>query len=133
MDWHTLEKKKVTELRDMAKEKTSLQGVSGMSKDQLVEELAKVLGIAKPHKVAEGQKKVGSGDDWLEVSYEVAGKPPARISSWTVYGDRTKRGPRRADRRKATASLVSRWAPTTSPGRVAFGGPIVVAGRGSPR
>ncbi|MCS6913704.1 MAG: Rho termination factor N-terminal domain-containing protein [Myxococcales bacterium] len=57
MDWHELEKKKVSELREMAKEKTNLEGVSGMSKERLVEELAKVLGIHKPHKVAMGQEK----------------------------------------------------------------------------
>jgi Rho termination factor, N-terminal domain len=57
MDWHELEKKKVTELRDMAKEKTKLEGVSGMSKEHLVEEIAKVMGIHKPHKVAHGQQK----------------------------------------------------------------------------
>ena len=57
MDWHELEKMKVTELREMAKEKTDLEGVSGMHKEDLVEALAKVLGIEKPHKVVHGAEK----------------------------------------------------------------------------
>jgi len=54
MDWHELEKMKVTDLREMAKEKLGIEGTSGMHKDQLVEALAKDMGIAKPHKVAQG-------------------------------------------------------------------------------
>jgi len=57
MDWHELAKMKITELREMAKEKTSLSGVTGLHKDQLVEALAKELGIDKPHKVAHGEEK----------------------------------------------------------------------------
>lgn len=57
MDWHALEKMKVTELREMAKEKLSLEGTSGMHKEQLVEALAKSMGIEKPHKVATGAEK----------------------------------------------------------------------------
>lgn len=57
MDWHELEKMKVTDLREMAKDKTGLTGVSGMNKDQLVEALAQALDIPKPHKVVEGAAK----------------------------------------------------------------------------
>jgi hypothetical protein len=57
MDWHELEKMKVTELREMAKEKTEITGVIGLRKDQLVEALAKAMGIEKPHKVAHGEEK----------------------------------------------------------------------------
>ena len=57
MDWHELEKLKVTELREMAKEKLEIKGVSGMAKAMLVETLAKVMDIEKPHKVAEGAGK----------------------------------------------------------------------------
>lgn len=57
MDWHELEKKKVTELREMAKEQLGLEGTTGMLKAQLVEALAKGLGIDKPHKVAHGEGK----------------------------------------------------------------------------
>jgi hypothetical protein len=57
MDWHELEKKKVTELREMAKEKLELTGTSGMHKADLVEALAQAMGIEKPHKVAHGKGK----------------------------------------------------------------------------
>ena len=57
MDWHELEKLKVTELREMAKEKLEVTGVSGMNKATLVESLAEAMGIEKPHKVAEGAGK----------------------------------------------------------------------------
>jgi hypothetical protein len=57
MDWHELQKKKVDELREMAKDKADVTGASGMSKDQLVEVVAESLGIEKPHLVAEGIDK----------------------------------------------------------------------------
>jgi hypothetical protein len=57
MDWHELEKMKVTDLRELAKEKTQLTGVSGLHKADLVEALANELGIDKPHKVAQGAEK----------------------------------------------------------------------------
>ena len=56
MDWHDLMKMKVTDLRELAKEKTQLEGVSGLNKDDLVEALAGALGIPKPHKVIEQGK-----------------------------------------------------------------------------
>ncbi len=57
MDWHELEKMKVTDLRELAKEKTELTGLSGLHKADLVEALADALGIDKPHKVAHGSEK----------------------------------------------------------------------------
>jgi len=57
MDWHELEKKKVDELRELAKEHAHEVGTSGLRKDQLVEIVAKALGIEKPHLVAEGINK----------------------------------------------------------------------------
>jgi phage terminase small subunit len=57
VDWHELEKMKVTELREMAKEKANLEGVSGMTKEHLVEAIAKAMGIEKPHKVVQGAEK----------------------------------------------------------------------------
>lgn len=57
MDWHQLEKMKVTDLRDLAKEKTKIEGVVGMDKPALVELLAQEMGIEKPHKVAGWSKK----------------------------------------------------------------------------
>jgi len=57
MDWHELEKKKVDELRALAKEKTDLEAVSGLPKEQLVEKLAEALGIPRPHKVVDAGEK----------------------------------------------------------------------------
>jgi phage terminase small subunit len=72
MDWHELEKMKVNELRDMAKEKSSLEGVTGMTKEHLVEELAKALGIHKPHKVAMGKEKTAIKKQIREVKTRIA-------------------------------------------------------------
>lgn len=57
MDWHELEKKKVTELRELAKDKAGVEGTHGYRKEQLVEFVARALGIEKPHLVAEGINK----------------------------------------------------------------------------
>jgi hypothetical protein len=72
MDWHELEKMKVTDLREMAKDKTSLEGVVGMTKEHLVEELAKVLGIPKPHKVSVGREKSATKKQIRETQSKVA-------------------------------------------------------------
>ena len=53
MDFRELSKMRVVDLRELAKEKTSLTGVSGLHKDELIDKLADELGIEKPHKVAE--------------------------------------------------------------------------------
>jgi hypothetical protein len=57
VDWHELEKMKVDDLRALAKEKTSLEGLSGLHKAELVAKLAEALGIPQPHKVVEGVDK----------------------------------------------------------------------------
>lgn len=57
MDWHQLHKKKVTELRGMAKKVEGIGAVSGLNKDQLVAALAAQMGIEKPHAVVEGIDK----------------------------------------------------------------------------
>jgi hypothetical protein len=57
MDWHDLHKMKVSDLRALAKEKTDLEGVTGLHKEELVAKLAEVMGIPRPHKVAEGEGK----------------------------------------------------------------------------
>lgn len=57
MDWHELEKKKVDELRELAKSQAGIEGTTGLHKDQLVEIVAKAMGIEKPHLVAEGVDK----------------------------------------------------------------------------
>lgn len=58
MDWHELHKKKVDELREMAKEYPDVGAVSGMHKDELVKLVADHMGIHKPHLVVEGIDKV---------------------------------------------------------------------------
>jgi hypothetical protein len=57
MNYHDLEKTKVTDLREMAKEYSDLKGVSGMKKQTLVDTLAEKLGIEQPHKVVTGIDK----------------------------------------------------------------------------
>jgi hypothetical protein len=57
MDYHELQKTTVGKLREMAKEYPDLEGVTGMSKEQLVDTLAEHMGIEKPHKVVVGIDK----------------------------------------------------------------------------
>jgi hypothetical protein len=59
MDFHELQKTRVTDLRAMMKEQLpDVQGVTAMKKDQIVDLLADKLGIEKPHKhVAAGLGK----------------------------------------------------------------------------
>ena len=58
MDWHELNKTRVADLRDLAKEKMpNLQGILSMKKEDLVDLLADELGIEKPHKVISGIDK----------------------------------------------------------------------------
>ncbi len=49
MDWHDLEKMTVVKLREEAANHSELKGVHGMKKPELVEALAKIMGIEKPH------------------------------------------------------------------------------------
>ena len=59
MDYHELQKTRVADLRDMMKEHLpDVTGLTGLKKDELVEQLAVKLGIEKPHKhVAAGLGK----------------------------------------------------------------------------
>ena len=58
VDWHELAKHRVADLRDMMKKHApDVQGVLSWKKEQLVEEVAKILGIEKPHKVIAGLDK----------------------------------------------------------------------------
>lgn len=57
MDYHALHKLTVSRLREMAAEDPELEGVSGLSKDQLVDLLCARMGIEKPHRVATGTEK----------------------------------------------------------------------------
>ncbi len=59
MDFHELQKTRVSDLREMMKEHCpEVVGVVGMKKEELVDALADKLGIEKPHKhVAAGLGK----------------------------------------------------------------------------
>ena len=49
MDWKDLEKLTVLKLREEALKYPQIEGVHGKNKEQLMEEIAKVLGIERPH------------------------------------------------------------------------------------
>jgi hypothetical protein len=54
MEYHDLQKTRVTDLREMMKEHMPEEkGTTGLKKDELVEKLAAHLGIEKPHKHVE--------------------------------------------------------------------------------
>ena len=59
MDYHDIQKTRVTDLRVMAKEHLpDVKGLSGLKKEDLVNMLAEKLGIEQPHKhVAAGMGK----------------------------------------------------------------------------
>jgi hypothetical protein len=52
MDWKDLEKLTVMKLREEALKYPQIEGVHGKNKEQLMNEIAKVLGIEKPHSLA---------------------------------------------------------------------------------
>ena len=49
MEWKDLEKMTVLKLREEALKFPEIEGVHGKNKEQLMDELAKALGIEKPH------------------------------------------------------------------------------------
>ena len=49
MDWKDLEKLTVLKLREEALKYPQIEGVHGKHKEQLMDEIAKVLGIERPH------------------------------------------------------------------------------------
>ena len=54
MEYHDLQKTRVTDLREMMKEHMPEEkGTTGLKKEELVEKLAAHLGIEKPHKHVE--------------------------------------------------------------------------------
>lgn len=57
MDWYGLQKKKVDDLREMAKEIPGIGAVTGMQKPELVAAIAEHKGIAAPRKVVVGIDK----------------------------------------------------------------------------
>ena len=61
MEWHDLEKTTVIKLRELAHDK-AIKGVTGKNKAQLMDELAAVLEIEKPHEEM-SDKEIHSKDD----------------------------------------------------------------------
>jgi hypothetical protein len=58
VDWHELHKHRVADLRVMMKQHApQVEGVLSWKKEQLVVEVAQLLGIEKPHKVIAGIDK----------------------------------------------------------------------------
>ena len=57
MDWYALTKKKVDDLREMAKEIPEMGAVTGMQKQELIEAVAAHRGIEAPRKVVVGIDK----------------------------------------------------------------------------
>lgn len=59
MEYHDLQKTRVADLREMMKEHLpDVKGLTGLKKEELIEQLAAKLGIEKPHKhVAAGLGK----------------------------------------------------------------------------
>ena len=49
MEWRDLEKMTVLKLRDEALKYPHIEGVHGKNKEQLMDEIAKALGIERPH------------------------------------------------------------------------------------
>ena len=49
MDWKDLEKMTVLKLREEALKYPEIEAVHGKNKEQLMDEIAKILGIEKPH------------------------------------------------------------------------------------
>jgi NCAIR mutase (PurE)-related protein len=49
MDWKDLEKMTVLKLREEALKYPEIEGVHGKNKEQLMDEIATILGIEKPH------------------------------------------------------------------------------------
>ena len=49
MDWKDLEKLTVLKLREEALKYPQIEGVHGKNKEQLLDEIAKILGIERPH------------------------------------------------------------------------------------
>ena len=62
MEWKDLEKMTVLKLREEALKFPEIEGVHGKNKEQLMDELAKALGIEKPH-VRFAEKSVHTKSD----------------------------------------------------------------------
>ena len=79
MEWHDLENMTVVKLREEAHEK-GLLGVHGMNKPTLIEELAKILEIEKPHEEM-GDEAVHSKSDLKHQIHELKAERNKLIES----------------------------------------------------
>ncbi|MBN1945836.1 MAG: hypothetical protein JW797_09170 [Bradymonadales bacterium] len=56
-DWHKLQKQKVDNLRDIAKDIPGVAGVTAMKKEELIEVVADHFGVQRPRRVITGIRK----------------------------------------------------------------------------
>jgi hypothetical protein len=101
VDWHELNKKRVVDLRAMMQEQMpEVQGVIGMKKEQLIEQLAAKMGIERPAKRATGidktavKKEIGERKAKRQAALEA--RDPAELKKQRRAIHRLKRRLRRA-------------------------------------
>jgi transcription initiation factor IIE alpha subunit len=80
MDWKDLEKMTVVKLREEALNYPQITGVHGKSKETLMDELAHVLNIEKPH-VVYTSKVVHTKEELKHKIHELKGKREALIKA----------------------------------------------------
>ena len=101
MDYHDLQKTKVTDLREMVKEQMPDQtGVVGLKKDELIKLLADHLGIEEPHKHVEkglGKRAIKAGIREMKLKRQAAleAGDSAELKKWRRRIHREKRKLRR--------------------------------------
>jgi Rho termination factor, N-terminal domain len=79
MEWHDLEKMTVVKLREEAHEK-GIESVHGKNKAELVEALAGVLGIEKPHEEL-ATKQVGTKGELKQQIRELKAKRSSLVEA----------------------------------------------------
>ena len=88
MEYHDLQKTKVTDLREMMKEKMpDMKGIIGLKKDELIEKLADHLDIQQPHKHVEsglGKRAIKAGIREMKVKRQAA-LAAGDSSEWKKY------------------------------------------------
>jgi hypothetical protein len=101
VEYHDLQKTRVTDLREMVKEKMpDVTGVVGLKKEELVAMLAEHLGIEAPHKHVEaglGKRKIKAAIREMKVKRQAAleAGDGAELKKWRRRIHREKRKLRR--------------------------------------
>ena len=101
LEYHDLQKTKVTDLREMVKENMpDVKGAVGLKKDELVKMLADHLGIAEPHKHVEkglGKRAIKANIREMKVKRQAAleAKEADELKKWRRLIHREKRKLRR--------------------------------------